>query len=282
MAVAAQAQQAERMRRIGVLMSLAADNTEGRAADAHSCRGYSNWAGPTAATSGSIIAGRQAILTRPQACGGIGRACAGRHPGQWRHGAWRRCLQATRTCRSCSRRSPIRSAPASSKAWRGRAATSPASSLFEYGLSGKWLELLKQIAPGVTRAAVLRDHAAPASAQFAAIQAAAPSLGVEVSPIDIRDAGEIERDVAAFARGAEWRPDRDGERLGDRHRDLIITLAARHRLPAIYSDRFFVAGGGLISYGPTHRPVPARRRLCRPHPQGREAGRPAGAGADQV
>ena len=86
--------------------------------------------------------------------------------------------------------------------------------------------------------------------QFGAIQAVAPSLGVELSPIDVRDAGEIERAIAAFARALEWRPDRDGERVGAAHRDLIITLAARHKLPAVYSDRFFVADGGLISYGP--------------------------------
>ena len=97
--------------------------------------------------------------------------------------------------------SPIRSAPASSIAWRGRAATPRVSSQFEYGISGKWLELLKEIAPGVTRAAVLRDPAIAAGiGQFAAIQAVAPSFGVEVSPIDVRDAGEIERAVTAFAR----------------------------------------------------------------------------------
>ena len=84
---------------------------------------------------------------------------------------------------------------------------------FEYGIGAKWLELLKEIAPGVTRAAVLRDPAVSAGlGQFAAIQAVAPSLGVEVSPVNVRDAGEIERAVAAFARYAEWRPDRDGER----------------------------------------------------------------------
>ena len=95
---------------------------------------------------------------------------------------------------------------------------------FEYSLSGKWLELLKEIAPGVTRVAVLRDPAiASGIGQFGAIQAVAPSLGVELSPIDVRDAGEIERDIAAFARSLEWRPDRDGEPVGagssrtDRH-----------------------------------------------------------------
>ena len=89
--------------------------------------------------------------------------------------------------------------------------------MFEYGMSGKWLELLKEIAPRVTRAAVLRDPAiASGIGQFAAVQAVAPSLGVELSPVDVRDAAEIERAVTAFARSAEWRPDRDGERVGDR------------------------------------------------------------------
>ena len=111
--------------------------------------------------------------------------------------------------------SPIRSAPASSTAWRGRAATPPALPCSNTASSGKWLELLKQIAPGVTRAAVLRDPAIAAGiGQFGAIQAVAPSLGVEVSPVNVRDAAEIERAVAAFARAREWRSDRDGERVG--------------------------------------------------------------------
>ena len=122
---------------------------------------------------------------------------------------------------------------------------------FEYGISGKWLELLKEIAPGVTRAAVLRDPAIAAGiGQFGAIQAVAPSLGVEVSPVNVRDAGEIERAVAAFARASNGGLIVTGERVGGVHRDLIITLAARHKLPAVYSDRYFVTGGGLISYGP--------------------------------
>jgi putative ABC transport system substrate-binding protein len=122
---------------------------------------------------------------------------------------------------------------------------------FEYSLSGKWLELLKQIAPQVTQAAVLR-HAATMSgpAQFSVIQAVAPSLRVEVNPINMRDAGEIERGVAAFARSST-----NGGLIvtasgpAQRHRELIITLAARHKLPAVYSNRFYVTAGGLISYG---------------------------------
>ena len=111
----------------------------------------------------------------------------------------------------------------------------------------------------------------------------APSFGVELSPVGVRDAGEIERAVTAFARGSNGGLIVTASALAIVHRDLIITLAARHRLPAVYSYRFFVTGGGLISYGPDiDRPVPARGRLRRSHPQGREAGRPAGAGADQV
>jgi putative ABC transport system substrate-binding protein len=122
---------------------------------------------------------------------------------------------------------------------------------FEFGLSGKWLELLKQVAPRVTRAAVLRDPAVAAgSGQLGAIQGAAPSFGMELRPVDVRDAGEIERAVAAFARASNGGLIVTGSALSVVHRDLIITLAARHRLPAIYSQRVFVLGGGLISYGP--------------------------------
>ena len=123
--------------------------------------------------------------------------------------------------------------------------------VFEYGMSGKWLELLKQIAPAVTRAAVLRDPTiASGIGQFAAVQAVAPSLGVELSAVDVRDAGEIERAVTAFARSSNGGLIVTASALATRHRDLIIALAARHRLPAVYPYRFFVTAGGLISYGP--------------------------------
>jgi ABC-type uncharacterized transport system substrate-binding protein len=122
---------------------------------------------------------------------------------------------------------------------------------FEYGLSGKWLELLKQIAPSMTRAAVLRDPAvASGIGQFAAIQAVAPSLGVELSPVDARDAPEIERAVTAFARSGNGGLIVTPSPVAARHRDLIATLAARHRLPAVYGARHYAAAGGLISYGP--------------------------------
>ena len=124
-------------------------------------------------------------------------------------------------------------------------------SQFEYGISAKWLELLKQIAPGVTRVAVLRDPAIPSGiGQFGVIQAVAPSLGVEVNPVNVRDAAEIERAVVAFASAPNGGLILTASGLAAVHRDLIITLAARHKLPAVYFERLFVAVGGLISYGP--------------------------------
>jgi putative tryptophan/tyrosine transport system substrate-binding protein len=121
---------------------------------------------------------------------------------------------------------------------------------FEYGLSAKWLELLKQTAPGVTRAAVLRDATqGSGTSQFAVIQAAAPSLGVEVKPVNMRDAEEIERGVTAFALSPGGGLIVAAGPAATRHRDLIVKLAARHKLPAVYYERIFVAAGGLVSYG---------------------------------
>jgi putative tryptophan/tyrosine transport system substrate-binding protein len=123
--------------------------------------------------------------------------------------------------------------------------------MFEFGISAKWLELLKQVAPRVTRAAILRDPAIPAGiGLLAAMQSVAPALGVELSPVGVRDAGEIERAVIAFARGPS-----DGlivlpGAMTVIHRELIVTLAARHFLPAVYPYRYHVTGGGLMSYGP--------------------------------
>jgi putative ABC transport system substrate-binding protein len=122
---------------------------------------------------------------------------------------------------------------------------------FEYSLSGKWLELLKEIAPGVTRVAVLRDPAIPTGiGQFGVIQAVASALGAEVFPVNVRDAAEIERAVAAFARSSNGGLVLTASPLAALQRNLIITLAARHKLPAVYYERNFVAAGGLISYGP--------------------------------
>src|SRR5215468_9864106 len=121
---------------------------------------------------------------------------------------------------------------------------------YEYGIGAKWLELLKQIAPSVTRVAVVRDPAITAGiGLWGAIQSVAPSFGVELRPIDVRDPGEIERTVASFAGGPNGGLILTGSALAVVHRDLIIALAARHRLPAVYYERYFAAAGGLISYG---------------------------------
>src|SRR5215467_9180540 len=122
--------------------------------------------------------------------------------------------------------------------------------LFEYGTSGKWLELLKQIVPAMTRAAVIRDPSITSgTAQFAAIQAVAPLIGVELTPVDARDASGIEQTLAGFARGSNCGLIVTASPSAFRRRELIIALAARHRLPAVYPGRVFVASGGLISYG---------------------------------
>src|SRR5258706_491221 len=122
---------------------------------------------------------------------------------------------------------------------------------YEYGLSGKWLELLKEIAPRLTRAAVIRDPTlASGPAQFAAIQSMAPSLGVEVSPVNMRDVAELERALAAFARSENGGLVVIGSALVAVNRHSIIALAARHKLPAVYVERFWVHDGGLVSYGP--------------------------------
>jgi putative ABC transport system substrate-binding protein len=122
---------------------------------------------------------------------------------------------------------------------------------FEFSLSGKWLELLKQMAPGVTRAAVLRDPTVTSgTAQFAAIQSVAPSIGVELSAVNVRDAPEIERAVAAFARSSNGGLIVTASGSAVAYRDLIFALAAQHKLPAVYFERLFPISGGLISYGP--------------------------------
>jgi putative ABC transport system substrate-binding protein len=122
--------------------------------------------------------------------------------------------------------------------------------VYEYSISGKWLELLKQIAPDVTRVAVIRESGIAAGPGFfGAIQAVAPSFGVEVRPVDVRDAGQIERAIAEFAQGSNGGIIVTGSPAATAHRDLITTLAARHRLPAIYNANLFAAAGGLVSYG---------------------------------
>jgi putative ABC transport system substrate-binding protein len=162
-------------------------------------------------------------------------------------------------------------------------------SIEEYGMSGKRLELLKTVAPRLVRAAVLRDPANPSgSGQLGAILAMAPSLGVEVVPVGVRDAGEIERAVTAFARSANGGLVIASGLLTTIHRDLIVMLAARYRLPAVYSQRSFVAAGGLSSYGPDYIDEARRaagyvvrrqrrpgqtRSGCQPRPAGRQCDR---------
>jgi putative ABC transport system substrate-binding protein len=122
---------------------------------------------------------------------------------------------------------------------------------FEFGMSGKWLELLKQVAPGVKRVAVLRDPAqSSGTGQFGALQSVAPSFGIELIPVGLRDPGEIERAVTAFAQGANGGLIVTAGALVIVHRDLLVRLAAQRQLPAVYPFRVFVTGGGLISYGP--------------------------------
>jgi putative ABC transport system substrate-binding protein len=122
--------------------------------------------------------------------------------------------------------------------------------IFEYAIGAKWLELLREISPSTTRVAVLRDPAvATGPGQFGAIQTAAPSCRMEVSPVNVRDASEIGRAATAFAQTPNGGLIVTGTPLAQLHRDLIISLAAKHRLPAVYFERFFVTDGGLISYG---------------------------------
>ena len=123
--------------------------------------------------------------------------------------------------------------------------------IFENSFSGKTLEILKEVTPRVSRVAFLREATiAPAVGQFTALQTAAPLVGVEVSPINVRDAGELERSIATFARAPNGGLVVAGSAMVAAHRDLIITLAAQHKLPAVYFERDFVTAGGLISYGP--------------------------------
>jgi putative ABC transport system substrate-binding protein len=144
---------------------------------------------------------------------------------------------------------PVSSGYVDSMARPGRNATG--FTLFEYGLSGKWLELLKSVAPATSRAAIVRDPTTPEGAsQYAVIQSVAPTLGIELTSVDVRDAGELERSLAAFASAPNGGMVVTASGLANVHRELIVTLAARHRLPAIYFRPIFAPLGGLICYGP--------------------------------
>jgi len=249
--LAARAQQGERMRRIGVLMPLASDDPEAQTRVASFAQGLqqlgwtigrnvridTRWAAGDPERVRRYAA--ELVALEPDAILATGSTSVGP------------LLQATRAVPIVFVivPDPVGAGFVDSLARPGGNATGFTS--FEYGISAKWLELLKQIAPGVTRAAVLRDPAITGGiGQWGAIQSVAPSVGMEVSPVNVRDAGEIERAVTAFVRGSNGGLIVTGSAPVTIHRDLIITLAARHKLPAVYYERFFVAAGGLISYGP--------------------------------
>jgi len=247
----ARAQQPERMRRIGILLNASSDDPQYQAwvgaflqalallgwTTGRNVRIDTRWAGANAAEIRRHAAELVALAPDVILAHGAGPVAA--------------LLQATRTVPIVFPVvvDPVGAGFVDSLARPGGNATGFMA--FEYGISGKWLELLKEIAPGVKRAAVLRDPAiAAGSGQLGAIQAVAPSLGVELSPVNVRDAGEIERAVATFARSPNGGVIATASALVQVHGNLIITLAARHKLPAVYADRIYVTGGGLISYGP--------------------------------
>ena len=249
--LAAPAQQGDRMRRIGVLIRLAEDDRQGQArlaafvqglrelgwTDGRNVRIDYRWSAGAAADTGKYAS--ELVALAPDVILASGGSVVGA------------LLQATRTVPIVFTLTPdpVGAGFVASLARPGGNATGFTS--FEYGMTGKWLELLKEIAPSVTRVALLRDPAIPQGiGQFGAIQSVAPSLRVEVNPVDMRDAGEIERAVAAFARGSNSGLIVTGSGLAIVHRELIVTLAARYKLPAIYFERLFVTAGGLIAYGP--------------------------------
>jgi putative ABC transport system substrate-binding protein len=249
--LAARAQQPERMRRIGVLLPGTANDAEYQArmvaflqglqqlgwSEGRNVRIDTRWAAGDANLIRKYVA--ELIALAPDVSLAPGNTTVGP------------LLQATRAVPIVftTLLDPVGAGFVESLARPGGNATGFIA--FEYGLSGKWLELLKQIAPSLTRVAILRDPTTAAGiGQFAAIQSVAPSLSVEVNPVNMRDAGEIERAVTDFARSPNGGLIVTAGAGSAIHGDLIITLAARHKLPAVYGDRHFVTGGGLISYGP--------------------------------
>jgi putative tryptophan/tyrosine transport system substrate-binding protein len=246
---AAHAQQPE-MRRVGMLFGIAADDPNAQAEYAAFLQGLQQlgwtegrnvridrrWAGGNAAALRKYAA--EMVALAPDVILSVGSASVGP------------LLEATRTVPIVFviTPDPVGAGYVDSLSRPGGNVTG--FMMFEYSLCGKWLELLKEIAPGVTRAAVLRDPAIAAGiGQFAVIQSVAPALGVEVNPVSVRDATEIERAVTAFAQSANGGLILTASPLSGVHRDLIITLAARFKLPVVYGERSYVAAGGLISYG---------------------------------
>ena len=248
--LAARAQQGERMRRVGVLSATAADDPEAQARLAVFRQGLqqlgwsdgrvridTRWSTGDPDLTRRYAAELAALAPDVMLAGGGTSAAA--------------LLRATRTVPIVFANvpDPVGSGVVKSLARPGGNATGFMQ--FEYSLTAKWLELLKQIAPGVTRAAVLWDPAITAGiGQFAVIQSVAPSLGVEVSPVNMGDTKEVERDVAALERSSNGGLIVTASALALVHRDLILALAVRYKLPAIYFQRIFVTDGGLMSYGP--------------------------------
>jgi putative ABC transport system substrate-binding protein len=248
--LAARAQQRERMRSVGVLTPFAAHNTEGQNrvtafAQALQQLGWSvgqnarlhyRWGDGTSATIQKYAA--ELVALAPDVI--LADSSAALSP----------LLQATQTIPIVFAivADPVGAGYVETLARPGGNATG--FTPFEYGVAGKWLELLKEIAPRVTRAAVLRDPAIAAGpGQFGALQAVAPSLGVELRAVNVRDADEIERSIAGFAQGSNGGLVVTGSAAAAAHRDLIVTLAARHRLPAVYNARLYGEIGGLVCYG---------------------------------
>jgi len=246
----ARAQQGDRVRRIGILLPVAADDAVyqtrvGAFLQALALLGWTvgrnlridtRWATPNAADIRRHAAELAALAPDVALAHGASAVAA--------------MLQATRTVPIVfpSAVDPVAAGFVDSLARPGGNATGFLS--VEYSISGKWLELLREIAPSVTRVAVLRDATlGTGTGLFAAIQAVAPSLKVEVTPINMREAGEVERTVAAFARSPNGGLIVVTSTFSSPHRELIVALAARHRLPAVYYEPSFVAAGGLISYG---------------------------------
>ena len=249
--LAARAQQPDRVRRIGVLHTPAADAPEGQVRNAAFLQGLkqfgwtdggnvrieTRWAAGDADRIRRFVA--ELVMLAPDVIVTSGSATVGP------------LLQATRTVPIVfvGTPDPVGAGFVESLARPGGNITG--FTPYEYGIGAKWLELLKQSAPGVTRVAVLRDAAITAGiGMWGAIQSVAPSFGVELRPIDVRDAGEMERALAAFAGSPNGGLILTGSALAIVHRNLIIRLAARHKLPAVYFYRTFVLAGGLMSYGP--------------------------------
>src|SRR5262249_18895058 len=235
---AARAQQPERMRRIGVLMNLAAADPEGQAwTDSRNVRIETRWSAGDPERARAYVA--ELVALAPDVILADGGTTVGP------------LLNATRTVPVVfvNVTDPVGGGFVESLARPAGNATG--FTLFEYSISVKVLELVNEVWPRVRRVAVLRNLAvASGGGQLGAIQTAAPSFGVELRPVDVREASEIERGVVAFARSSNAGLIVTANTLADLHRELIISLAARHRLPAVYPFRYYVTSGGLVSYGP--------------------------------